>query len=288
MSYSGSSKSSSVSSSLSSSLSSLLSSLSSLRSSGNNESYGSSSSSGSSGSQSGTGGSGDPPPPDPGPCCPYIHPFTVQLYAINGDTEVLCFSTAPGIQTAEYVISVTVDPLPVECEDCRVFYYLRVKIGSAPAQTKALTIGGTVFTGNFVLNPAFPCSEYSIVAEILTTAPGVSSPLDCDELLDTCKREESVITPGYCPDGRCGSSSSSDQPPDSSSSDLISESSGGPPPDSSGGLGSSGGSSGGSGGPPCCNEFEDGCACGDLPCCCQQYYAPIGQDCACEYVGGEC
>ena len=37
---------------------------------------------------------------------------------------------------------------------------------------------------------------------------------------------------------------------------------------------------------PCCNPDEDGYQCGEvLPCCCALYYAPVGENCACEYVG---
>lgn len=35
----------------------------------------------------------------------------------------------------------------------------------------------------------------------------------------------------------------------------------------------------------CCNPYEDGTTCGDLPCCCEPNWAPVGPDCACEYVG---
>ena len=37
---------------------------------------------------------------------------------------------------------------------------------------------------------------------------------------------------------------------------------------------------------PCCNPDEDGVQCGDVhPCCCPVAYAPVGENCACEYVG---
>jgi hypothetical protein len=37
---------------------------------------------------------------------------------------------------------------------------------------------------------------------------------------------------------------------------------------------------------PCCNPDEDGVQCGDVyPCCCPYAYAPVGENCACEYVG---
>ena len=37
---------------------------------------------------------------------------------------------------------------------------------------------------------------------------------------------------------------------------------------------------------PCCNPDEDGVQCGDVyPCCCPLAYAPVGENCACEYVG---
>ena len=35
----------------------------------------------------------------------------------------------------------------------------------------------------------------------------------------------------------------------------------------------------------CCNAEEDGVRCGNLPCCCPLAYAPVGENCACEYVG---
>jgi hypothetical protein len=36
----------------------------------------------------------------------------------------------------------------------------------------------------------------------------------------------------------------------------------------------------------CCNPDEDGVQCGDVyPCCCPYEYAPVGENCACEYVG---
>lgn len=35
----------------------------------------------------------------------------------------------------------------------------------------------------------------------------------------------------------------------------------------------------------CCNPSEDGTTCGELPCCCEPNWAPIGADCKCVYVG---